>query len=123
MALKGSGNVTITLDRKTVEMLRAKKRGLETWDELMCRLGERPQCGIECVICHKWLDTDDPEMSRNDLARANGWARIYIGRVKVEVGEGIVTNGGIGIACAECVLRTKRDEERREKKEMKKEGK
>jgi len=123
MALKGTGNVTITLDRETVKMLRAKKRGLETWDELMCRLGVRSQCGIECVICHKWVGSDDAGVSRNDLAEANDWAPMYISRVKLVAGEGIVTNGEIGFACAECVLKTKREEERREKKEIKKEGK
>ena len=115
MTLKGSGSVTITLDRETVKMLRAKKRDLETWDELMCRLGERSQCGIECLICHRWVGSDDAGVSRNELAEAKGWAR-----VKLEAGERLVLNGEIGFACAECIWRTKREEERREKKGNKK---
>ena len=115
MSLKDTDTVTVTLKKDTVKMLRVKKRGLETWDELMCRLGERPRCGIECLVCNKLIRTDDPGMSRNDLAEANGWEPLYVGGVELVAGEGIVTTGEIGFACAECIQKTKKEEERRSK--------
>jgi hypothetical protein len=57
MATKESGNVTVTLARTTVAMLRAKKKDLETWDDLMRRLYARQRkYGIECTLCGKFIE-------------------------------------------------------------------
>ncbi|MEA1957575.1 MAG: hypothetical protein U9N01_04390 [Euryarchaeota archaeon] len=70
--------VTVTLDRTTVEMLRSQKRGLETWDNLMLRLGMRKKgWQLECKICGAIIETTDEEMSPAELARTHWWAKLY----------------------------------------------
>jgi hypothetical protein len=102
MATKESGNVTITLARTTVAMLRAKKKGLETWDELMHRLYARQRkYGIECTICGKFVEAENMDTSPNMLAKEQGWQPLYSGRVDVESGE-IKTTVGLGYICPSC---------------------
>lgn len=101
MAIKDSGKVTITLDRTTVAMLREKKEGLETWDELMRRLGERRRSGIECVICGAFLEMEDKDKSPNTLAKENGWQSIYSARVIVNREE-METKVELGYLCQSC---------------------
>jgi DNA-directed RNA polymerase subunit RPC12/RpoP len=101
MAIKGSGKVTITLDRKTVAMLRAKKKGLETWDELMQRLGRKRKWGIECIICGATIEMTEANISPAILAKANGWREVYSGRVRLE-DTGIKTDVELGYMCKHC---------------------
>jgi hypothetical protein len=100
MAKKDSGNVTITLDRTTVAMLRAKKKDLETWDEMMCRLGRRCQCGIECIACGKLVESADGNMSPNMLAKEYGWESMYSG--KTALGGKVVSRVKLGYMCYNC---------------------
>ncbi len=92
MAIKGSGNVTVTLARTTVAMLRAKKKDLETWDDLMLRLARRRRCSIECAICGTLLETRDPHVSPSVLAEINGWREVSCDDEKVK----------LGYVCASC---------------------
>lgn len=102
MAKKDSGNVTVTLARTTVAMLRAKKKGLETWDELMHRLYARQRkYGIECIICGKFVEAENMDTSPNMLAKEQGWQPLYSGRVDVEPGK-IKTTVGLGYICPSC---------------------
>jgi hypothetical protein len=94
MALKESKNVTVTLERTTVAMLRAKKKGLETWDELMQRLGQRQKWEIECMICGRVLGTENIYESPSIVAEKNGWTEVAVkGRLNA-----------IGFACPDCLL-------------------
>jgi hypothetical protein len=86
MAIKGSAKVTVTLDRSTVDMLR-KKKGSETWDELMLRLAKRQRYGIECTICGKFVEAKNMDISPNMLAKEQGWQPLYSGRVEETTGE------------------------------------
>jgi hypothetical protein len=103
MATKESGNVTITLARTTVAMLRAKKKDLETWDGLMHRLYARQRkYGIECTICGKFIETENMDTSPNMLAKEQGWQPLYSGRVEeVATGE-IKTTVELGYICPSC---------------------
>ena len=92
MAIKGIGKVTVTFDRSTVEQLRARK-GSETWDEMLLRLARRQRCGIECVICGKWIETTDAHVSPSVLAEMNGWREVSCeGEVK------------LGYVCPNCAF-------------------
>ncbi len=102
MAIKGSGNVTITLARTTVAMLRAKKKDLETWDGLMHRLYARQRkYGIECTLCGKFIEAENMDKSPNALAKEYGWQPLYSGRVEVATGE-IETTVKLGYICPSC---------------------
>ena len=101
MAIKESGKVTITLARTTVAMLRAKKKDLETWDELMQRLGRTRKWGIECIICGAIIEMTEANMSPAMLAKANGWREVYSGRVRLEDSE-IKTDVELGYMCKHC---------------------
>lgn len=101
MTIKNSPNVTITLARTTVAMLRAKKRGLETWDELMRRLGSKRRCGIECLICGVVVETTDAEVSPSMLAKTNGWRGVYSRKVTVD-NMNIKTMVELGYICPSC---------------------
>jgi predicted CopG family antitoxin len=101
MAIKDSGKVTITLDREIVTMLRAKKKGMETWNDLMWRLGDRRRCGIECAMCGKFIGTTDMSISPEKLAKENGWRELYTGRVQLDRG-GVKTKVELGYVCPSC---------------------
>ncbi|AJP62031.1 hypothetical protein [ANMV-1 virus] len=83
MTLKGSDNVTITLARTTVAMLRAKKEDLETWDELMLKLGRRQCLEITCAFCGAIIGTGDTNTTLDMLANLNGWDIVYSSREAV----------------------------------------
>ena len=73
----------MTLERATVETLRARKRD-ETWDEFLLRLVSRQRCGIECIICGKWIETTDAHVSPSVLAEMKGWREVSCeGEVKL----------------------------------------
>ena len=92
MAIKGIGKVTVTFERSTVEQLRAKK-GSETWDEFLLRLASRQRCGIECIICGKWIETTDAHVSPSVLAEMNKWREVSCeGEVK------------LGYVCPNCAF-------------------
>jgi len=93
MPVKGIGKVTITLDRATVKMLRSKKDDLETWDELMERLARRKRCGIECIMCGKWIETNDIHVSPSVLAEMNGWHEVCF-----------KDGGELGFVCPNCAV-------------------
>lgn len=101
MAVKDSGKVTITLDRTTVTKLRAQKKGMETWDGLMQRLGERRRYGLECIICGTFQEGEDKDKSPNMLAKEHGWRMIYSGAVYIGRG-GIATQVELGYICPSC---------------------
>lgn len=102
MATKESGNVTVTLARTTVAMLRSKKKDLETWDALMRRLYTRQRkYGIECTICGKFIEAKNMDKSPNMLAKEYGWQPLYSGRVDVESSE-ITTTVELGYICPSC---------------------
>ena len=75
MPIKGKAN--LTLEQKTVEMLRANK-GSETWDGMLLRLSRRARCGIECVICGTWVETTNIHVSPSVLAEMNGWQEVIL---------------------------------------------
>ena len=105
MATKDSGNVTITLNRTTVEMLRAKKKDLETWDELMLRLGRKRQFEIECVFCGAVIKTKNVNTTEVALAGEYGWKMMYSGRVDLIEQDEIETTVELGYVCPECGAR------------------
>lgn len=81
MPKKGKAN--LTLEPATVEVLRAKK-GSETWDGFLMRLAKRQRCGIECIICGKWIETADAHVSPSVLAEMNKWREVSCeGEVKL----------------------------------------
>jgi hypothetical protein len=83
---------TLTLKRATVEELKTKKRA-ETWDELLLRLARRQRCGIECMICGKWIETTDAHVSPSVLAEMNKWREVSCeGEVK------------LGYVCPNCAF-------------------
>ena len=92
MALTGSESVTITLDRSIVKRLRAKKRGLETWDQLMLRLLERVQGGVECIRCGRVLKAGGVQVTQRMIAEKSGWKEVKV--------DGNV----VGFACTHCWL-------------------
>ena len=94
--------MTITLEQTTVKILRAKK-GSETWDELMLRLIRRGRCGIECLICERWIETEDVHVSPSVLAEMSGW-------------DEVATSGDVklGYVCTHCMLEREVFEERKE---------
>lgn len=90
MPKKGKAN--LTLEQATVEVLRTKK-GSETWDEFLIRLAERQRCGIECIICGKWIETADAHVSPSVLAEMNKWREVSCeGEVK------------LGYVCPNCAF-------------------
>lgn len=93
--------MTITLNRTTVAMLRSKKKGLETWNDLMLRLGNRRQFGLECVICGRFLELEDKDKTPNILAKENGWQKMYSGVVHIG-GEEIARQVELGYICPSC---------------------
>jgi len=101
MAKKDTGKVTITLDRSIVKMLREKKEGIETWNDLLIRLAGRSRCGIECLICGAFLENSDLNQSPNKLAETNGWRVVYSGRVELD-GDEIKTKVKLGYMCRNC---------------------
>lgn len=109
MAKKNSGNVTITLNRTTVEMLRAKKKGMETWDELMLRLGQRREFELECAFCGTVIKTKDVYTTEAALAKEYGWEMMYSGRVDLRDGRGIETTVELGYVCSRCATRRSGD--------------
>jgi hypothetical protein len=92
MAIKGIGKVTVTFERSTVEQLRARK-GSETWDEMLLRLARRQRCGIECIMCGKWIETKDIHVSPSVLAEMNDWREV---RFK--------DGGELGFVCPNCAF-------------------
>jgi DNA-directed RNA polymerase subunit RPC12/RpoP len=82
-------------------MLRAKKKGLETWDELMCRLGRRRRYEIECTMCGKFIGTTDMSISPEKLAKENGWRELYTGKVQLDR-DGVKTKVELGYVCCDC---------------------
>lgn len=101
MAIKNSDKVTITLERTTVAMLRSKKKGLETWNELMLRLGNRRQFGLECAICGAFLEFENMDKTLNTIAKENGWQKMYSQIVHVD-GEEIARQVELGYICPSC---------------------
>ena len=91
MALKDSGNVTITLKRSLVAELRAKKKGQETWNDLLLGLSKRARCSIECMSCSEVLETKSIFTTLSELAEANDWTVIY------------VKNKAVGFLCESCI--------------------
>ena len=84
------GKVTVTLERTIVETLRARK-GSETWGEFFLRLAKRQRCGIECIICGRWIETTDAHVSPSVLAEMKGWQEVATkGEVK------------LGYVCPDC---------------------
>lgn len=100
MTIKTSKSITITVLRTTVRKLRAMK-GSDTWDQLLLRLSGRGRCGIECMVCGYWLETDDTGISLDGLAERHGWTGIYSEEVIVE-GKGIGSRMKIGYRCRKC---------------------
>lgn len=88
MPIKGKSN--LTLDQRTVELLRANK-GSETWDEMLLRLSGRGRCGIECVICGEWIETTDIHVSPSVLAEMNDWQEV-----------GLKDGHRLGFVCPTC---------------------
>jgi hypothetical protein len=103
--MKGSASVTITLDRTTVAMLRTKKKGLETWDALMQRLGGWRRYGLECTICGAFLEIGNMDKTPNMVAKENGWQKVYSNVVHVD-GEEIARQVELGYICPSCGDRT-----------------
>lgn len=89
MTLKGSANVTITLRRTTVEILRSRKRGT-AWDDYLLEATNR-KCGVECMNCGRWLAANRTDTSQDILARDNGWKPMVIYGEKT-----------VGFLCDEC---------------------
>ena len=101
MTKKGSDAITITLKKDTVRMLREKKGGSEKWDELIRRLARRKNCGLECAMCGAWLETDEMDISLDDLAGRHGWTGVYsageiVNRKMIEPGR------KLGYVCQKC---------------------
>ena len=101
MAKKDTGKITITLDKTVVKMLREKKEGVETWNDLLIRLAGRSRCGIECLICGAFLENEDMNQSPNKLAETNVWRIIYSGRVEQD-GDELRTKVKLGYMCRNC---------------------
>ena len=101
MAKKDTGKITITLDKTVVKMLRAKKEGVETWNNLLIRLAGRSRCGIECLICGAFLENEDMSQSPNELAEKNEWRIVYSGKVELD-GDEIKTKVKLGYMCRNC---------------------
>jgi hypothetical protein len=93
MAIKGSGKVTITLDRTTVEKLREEKGG-KAWEAFMLNLIEGTKQGVRarCVACREVVESTNIDTSLRILARSNGWKEISVrGRLN-----------SIGFMCDKC---------------------
>jgi predicted CopG family antitoxin len=101
MTNRGSDSITITLRKATVRMLRGKKGGSEKWDEFIRRLARRKNCGIECAMCDDWLETDEMDISLDDLAGRHGWTGIYSAGMIVDK-KGIETRMKLGYMCRKC---------------------
>ena len=101
MTKKGSDSITLTLKKDTVRMLREKKGGSEKWDELIRRLARRKNCGLECAMCGAWLETDEMDISLDDLASRHGWTGVYSAGEIVNM-EGIETRMKLGYMCQKC---------------------
>jgi hypothetical protein len=102
MAIKGSGKVTVTLNRTTVEKLREEKRGT-TWDAFVLDLIGYMKQGVaaRCMVCRKVARSTDIDFTPSLLAKKLGWKEISVrGRP-----------GFIGFVCDKCSLES--DEERR----------
>jgi len=103
MTLHGSEHITITILKTTVDKLRAMKRA-DSWDSLLLRFSKRGRCGIECMNCGYWLETDETDVTLDKLAKRQGWTGVY-GE------EGEVDKGGrrmrIGYMCGKCGKRMK----------------
>lgn len=99
MAIKGTGKVTITLDRTTVKKLREEK-GVNAWDAFMLNLLEGIGQGvrIRCIICRRMFRSGDIDLSPSALAKQLGWNEVSI-RDKP---------GTIGFVCDECSSETKK---------------
>jgi hypothetical protein len=93
MAVKGSGKVTVTFDRTTVEKLRSEKGG-EAWDAFMLNLIEGMKQGVKarCVVCRKVVESADIDLTVSMLVKRLGWREISV-------------DGGlniIGFMCDKC---------------------
>jgi hypothetical protein len=97
MAIKGSGKVTVTFDRTTVEKLREEKGGI-AWDPFMLDLiGSRKQ-GVRarCMLCRKVVESEDIDLTASMLAKKRGWKEISVkGRLS-----------SIGFLCDKCSSET-----------------
>lgn len=97
MANKGSGRVTLTLYRTTVEKLRDTKGG-KAWDAFLLELIGSMKQGVRvrCVVCRKVVESDDIDLSVSMLVKKLGWREIS-------------ANGGlniIGFICDKCSSKT-----------------
>lgn len=103
MAIKDSGKVTVTLNRTTVEKLRAEK-GVEAWDAFMLDLIENRKQGVRarCIICDAFIQTTDVNISPSELAKRRGWEEMYSGRVYLNR-DGVRTKVELGFICDKCV--------------------
>lgn len=93
MAIKGSGKVTVTFNRTTVEKLRSEKGGM-AWDAFMLDLIEGMKQGVRarCVVCRKVVESEDVDLTASMMVKKLGWREISI-------------NGGvnfIGFMCNKC---------------------
>lgn len=89
MTKSGTDKITITLNRTTVKLLRRRKRGT-AWDAYLLDATNR-KCGIECMGCGRWLESQRTDISQDTLARYNGWKPMAIYGEKT-----------VGFLCDEC---------------------
>lgn len=89
MAKSGTGKITITLNRTTVDLLRLRKRAVP-WDKYLLGATDR-KCGIECMNCGGWLEANRTDISQDTLAKYYGWKPMAIYGEKT-----------IGFLCKEC---------------------
>ena len=95
MAIKGTGKVTVTFNRTTVEKVRAEKGG-KAWDTFMLALIGSMKQGVRarCVVCRKVIESTDIDLSPSLLAKRLGWKEMLV-------------RGGpgrIGFVCNKCSL-------------------